>query len=254
MKYPYYVCIVLLVAMTREVKTSDQSFALCEGHKGFIRCLEGTKIQIVSANYGRTDSQVCPKSNSSTQTCRSKTSELKVKWNCNGYQTCHLHASNQNFGDPCPKYSKYLEIRYRCLKSPNPESGEKLIIAFNAYITKRLHLHRNTPVNVVYDGVYYNVGNAYNPHSGFFTAPSDGLYVFTWTSFINVRKIFDAQILLNGVQKGYGNCNNEANPGYENCANTVPLVLKAGDKVNIRTTNANELVETWSSFKGWKVK
>lgn len=127
------------------------------------------------------------------------------------------------------------------------------IIAFNAYITKTLTLHRNTPANVVYDGLYFNYGNAYNPHNGIFTAPSDGLYIFTWTSHINPRKIFDAEILVNGRRKGLGNCNNEPNSGFGNCANTVPVILKTGDKVNIRTTNANLLRDLWSSFKGWKV-
>ncbi|XP_062605665.1 uncharacterized protein LOC134267482 [Saccostrea cucullata] len=232
----------------------NDTLTLCGGQKGFIRCWRGTKIQIISANYERTDRQVCPGSKSDTNTCRSKTSELKVKWNCNGYQTCHLHAADQYFGDPCPGYSKYLEVKLRCVKSSNPQVKADSIIAFNAYITKDLNLRRNTPVNVVYDGVCYNFGNAYSPHSGFFTTPSDGLYVFTWTSLVHVRKVFDAHILVNGVQKGYGNCNNEANPGYENCANTVPLVLKAGDKVNIRTTTTNSLLKNWSSFKGWKVK
>lgn len=105
----------------------------------------------------------------------------------------------------------------------------------------------------MYDKVFFNYGNAYNPHSGFFTAPSAGLYIFTWTSLVLSRKIFDAEILVNGQRKGLGNCNNESNPGIENCANTVPVVLKAGDKVNIRTTTANYLYSHWSSFKGWKV-
>lgn len=130
--------------------------------------------------------------------------------------------------------------------------SEKSPIAFNAYITKRLTLHRDTPVNVVYDGLFFNNGNAYNPHNGIFTAPSAGLYIFTWTSLVITGKIFDAELLVNGQKKGLGNCNNEGNPGYENCANTVPVILKTGDKVNIRTTNANSLMEYWSSFKGWK--
>ncbi|XP_062567157.1 uncharacterized protein LOC134229417, partial [Saccostrea cucullata] len=226
-------------------------FGLCSGQKGFVSCWRGTKIQIISANYGRTDKKMCPGGKSDTNTCRSKTSELKVKWNSNGYQTCHLHAADQYFGDPCSKYTKYLEVKYRCIKSQNLQK-DKSIIAFNAYMTKDLHLHRNTPSNVVYDGVYYNFGNAYNPQNGIFTAPSDGLYVFTWTSHVAVKKIFDSRILVNGVHKGYGNCNNEPGSGLGNCANTVPLVLKAGDKVNIRTTNANNLRELWSSFKGWK--
>ena len=59
---------------------------------------------------------------------------------------------------------------------------------------------------------------------------------------------------INGVRKGLAACNNEINPGYENCANTAPLVLKTGDNVNKRTTNGNFLYMEWSSFKGWKVK
>ena len=103
--------------------------------------------------------------------------------------------------------------------------------------------------------MYFNYGNAYNPHNGFFTAPSDGLYVFSWTSLVRSRKTFDAEIVVNGHRKGLGDCNiNDDNPGFENCANTVPLVLKTGDKVNIRTTKANYLHAHASSFKGWKVQ
>lgn len=115
-------------------------------------------------------------------------------------------------------------------------------------------LHIYTPFNVVYDGVYYNYGNAYNRHSGFFTAPSDGLYVFTWTTYVANDKIFNTQIQLNGEQKGVANCDNSSNPGRENCLNTVPLVLKTGDSVNIRTTTADFIYPVWSSFKGWRVK
>lgn len=130
---------------------------------------------------------------------------------------------------------------------------EKPIIAFNAYLTKTLTMHISTPVNIVYDGLIYNYGNAYNPHNGIFTAPSDGLYIFTWTSFVVTEKTFNAEILANGKRKGLANCHNRYNKGYENCANTVPVVLKNGDKVNIRTTYANSLTKDWSSFKGWKV-
>lgn len=94
----------------------DQTFALCGGQRGFIRCENGTKIRIVSANYGRTDDQVCPGGNTSTRTCLSKSSEIKVRWNCNGYSSCHLRASNQLFGNPCTNFSKYLEVKYSCIK------------------------------------------------------------------------------------------------------------------------------------------
>ncbi|XP_052690600.1 uncharacterized protein LOC128168375 isoform X2 [Crassostrea angulata] len=237
----------------QETNATDQTFALCADQRGFIRCEDGLKIKIVSANYGRTDDQVCPGGKTDTLTCRSKSSEIRVKWNCNGYATCHLHATSKHFGNPCANISKYLEISYRCVRNMDNDIQDKPIIAFNAYISKHLTLHTNTPVNVVYDKLFFNYGNAYNSNSGIFTAPSAGLYIFTWTSLVNPNTIFDAEILINGKRKGLGNCSNESNPGYGNCANTVPLVLKAGDKVNLRTTSANFLYREWSSFKGWKV-
>ncbi|XP_062581759.1 uncharacterized protein LOC134243509 [Saccostrea cucullata] len=126
-------------------------------------------------------------------------------------------------------------------------------IAFNAFITRSLHLNMGSKVNVVYGGVYYNYGNAYNRHTGVFTAPSNGLYVFSWASVVEPKKMFDSEILLNGKRTGLGNCNNLKGRGYENCSRTYPLVLKAGDRVNIRTVGANNLIAYWSSFSGWKV-
>ena len=98
---------------------SDLSFALCADQKGFIRCEKGNKIRVKSAIYGRTDNKVCPGGNTNTRTCRSLTSEMKVKWSCNGYRTCHLHASSQIFGNPCMNVSKYLQVTYGCVKNPD---------------------------------------------------------------------------------------------------------------------------------------
>lgn len=132
--------------------------------------------------------------------------------------------------------------------------SDNSFICFNAYCsTPRLTFPMRTPTNVVYDKFFFNFGNAYNPSNGYFTAPSAGMYIFTWTSVVAPGKMFDAEILLNGKRKGLGNCNNLRGSWYENCANTVPLVLNAGDKVNIRTVTANYLLGLWSSFKGWKV-
>ena len=122
------------------------------------------------------------------------------------------------------------------------------------YNTHDLRIDRNTHLNVVYNAVYSNHGNAYNPVNGFFTAPSPGLYVFSWTSCVPPKKMFDAEILVNGNRKGLSNCNNEGGSGNANCGNTVPLLLETGDKVNIRTVVADYLFGGgWSSFKGWKV-
>jgi hypothetical protein len=85
--------------------------------------------------------------------------------------------------------------------------------------------------------------------------PSDGFYIFSWTSVVEPSKIFDAELVVNNESKGKGNCNNEVGKSHENCSNTVPVILKARDKVNIRTITANNLIgHKWSSFKGWKIR
>ncbi|XP_062586387.1 uncharacterized protein LOC134247986 isoform X2 [Saccostrea cucullata] len=133
-------------------------------------------------------------------------------------------------------------------------SLENRSVVFNAVVSKPLDFQRSTPVNVVCDTVLYLTGNVHNPRNGFFTAPTGGLYVFSWSTLALTRKIFDTEILVNGQRKGLANCNNENNPGIENCANTIPDVLKSGDKVNIRTTIANYIYGYhWSTFKGWTV-
>ena len=100
-----------------ETLVPDPAFALWYGQRGSIHCGEGTKIKILSANYGRTDGDICPGGNTAARTCRSKTALNRVKWNCNGYRICHLYASNHFFGNPYVNISKYLEVKYRCEKN-----------------------------------------------------------------------------------------------------------------------------------------
>lgn len=138
----------------------DQTFALCDDQRGFIRRENGTKIKIVSANFGLTDDQVCPGGNTSTRTCRSKSSETRVRWNCNEYSSCDLQALNQLFGNPCANFLKYLEVKYYCGKIKKKIWG---ILMYVLYVCI---------------GLILNYRNAYNTHIGMLTAPSAGLYIF----------------------------------------------------------------------------
>ena len=76
--------------------------------------------------------------------------------------------------------------------------------------------------NIVYDTVLYDTHNAYNNQTGVFTAPSSGLYIFTWTSAVAPNKTFNSGLLLNGRRMGISGCNNQENFGFENCANSIP--------------------------------
>ena len=55
-------------------------------------------------------------------------------------------------------------------------------VAFYAYLS---HSEPNPSLNhaLIFDSVKTNVGGGYNEYSGMFTAPSSGVYVFTWAIY-----------------------------------------------------------------------
>lgn len=108
----------------------------------------------------------------------------------------------------------------------------------------------------MYDKTWLNTDGVYSTITGFLTAPSSGLYVFSWTSFVAEMSKFNSELLVNGERIDLTNCDNELDTqGFESCSNTVPVILKKGDMVNIRTVDAISLRgDQLSSFKGWRVR
>lgn len=123
-------------------------------------------------------------------------------------------------------------------------------------MSQKHDLSKLTAENVVYDKIWLNTGGVYSTITGLFTAPSSGLYVFSWTNLVAEMPMFDSEILVNGERKDLAKCSHELDrQGFESCSNTVPVVLKKGDLVNIRKVDAILLQgNQWSSFKGWKVR
>jgi hypothetical protein len=76
-------------------------------------------------------------------------------------------------------------------------------VGFHAQLTKDITL--GSAQTVIFDKVITNIGNAYNPHTGNFTAPYDGAYYFAstflgsgngWTaSYTNLYEILSLQII-----------------------------------------------------------
>ncbi|XP_047136950.1 L-rhamnose-binding lectin CSL3 [Hydra vulgaris] len=93
------------VHMARACENSDLKID-CNGH--------GT-IEIVSANYGRTLSGVCPGAQDTNKNCNNQKISVEiVNKSCATKTSCVVHASNGVFGDPCVGTYKYLEVQYRC--------------------------------------------------------------------------------------------------------------------------------------------
>eukprot|EP00058_Branchiostoma_floridae_P019226 XP_002604716.1 hypothetical protein BRAFLDRAFT_80311 [Branchiostoma floridae] len=90
---------------------------ICERNSDSISCQGDEVIQIVSANYGRTDPNVCSNNPVSVVDCLSSTAFQTVQSICDNQQSCTLDATNAVFGDPCSGTYKYLEVLYRCTLS-----------------------------------------------------------------------------------------------------------------------------------------
>lgn len=61
------------------------------------------------------------------------------------------------------------------------------VIAFHAYLKSTLHnITPNT--TITFESVHLNKGDGYDPASGIFTAPEDGVYSFAW-SFLSKKGV-----------------------------------------------------------------
>uniref|UniRef100_A0A8C2D9L9 SUEL-type lectin domain-containing protein n=1 Tax=Cyprinus carpio TaxID=7962 RepID=A0A8C2D9L9_CYPCA len=83
--------------------------------------IENGRIQINTANYGRTDKTTCSEGRPSEQlqntNCYSPNALAPVSKSCNGLESCEVCATHTVFTDPCFGTYKYLAISYFCLPS-----------------------------------------------------------------------------------------------------------------------------------------
>jgi len=129
-------------------------------------------------------------------------------------------------------------------------------VAFLATLSMDLqHAGANQPV--VFDRVVTNVGNAYNPHVGVFTAPVSGIYVFsvsllnypghTTNYHLNKNNDVISAIYLHAPDAGH----------HEATSQTVVLQLTKGDDVTLRNMSPDESLRgynycTFAGFLVWE--
>ncbi|CAG2206266.1 unnamed protein product [Mytilus edulis] len=88
---------------------------VCEAKYVYLRCKYPFKIKIKSAIYGRSEGKhICPEGPVQTTSCKSKTSDSKIKAQCNGKEICRVQADHRQYGDPCGGTYKYLDVKYMC--------------------------------------------------------------------------------------------------------------------------------------------
>ncbi|XP_056015791.1 heavy metal-binding protein HIP-like [Ostrea edulis] len=127
--------------------------------------------------------------------------------------------AKENTQDFISKYNKYNTVcrgmgyeRKSCKgKYPELFPFETLqrIVAFHARMSSHQQNIGSQAV-VVFGKVTLNSGSAYNGNTGIFTAPTDGIYSFTWTILTTPGSKFITEIVINGNIVGYDYANGKS--------------------------------------------
>ncbi|CAC5390521.1 C1QL [Mytilus coruscus] len=128
-----------------------------------------------------------------------------------------------------------------------------------AFMAKNSAALQNIPSKsvIVYNTVVANLGNGYDSSNGIFTAPSNGVYIFSWTVLCHHGKSFFTYLILNGstIAKNYASAGGVAD--HASGSQNVILEIKKNDKVFIRiqdgTTGQYMYGDSWSTFSGYKL-
>ncbi|XP_055784064.1 uncharacterized protein LOC129858853 [Salvelinus fontinalis] len=136
------------------------------------------------------------------------------------------------------------------------ENADRPKVAFSAGLTNDAYLGPfNSITTLVYRRVITNIGKAYNPNTGVFTAPVRGLYYIRFTAMgLKGPQSVGAYIYHNDKSVMFNHQNND-NGHNRFLSNALTLELEAGDVVYMRLPVNQELYDekssNYSTFSGF---
>lgn len=130
-------------------------------------------------------------------------------------------------------------------------------IAFYGYMsTSMSNIGGHHPL--VFDVIKTNSGNGLHPTTGVFTAPSPGLYVFTWTIRHSGYSYHSVELVVNGQEVG-ALYDDAGSSETDMSSTTVVTHVNQGEDVFLRTRvdyNQGLIYSNdygYSSFAGWRL-
>ncbi|VDI15026.1 Hypothetical predicted protein [Mytilus galloprovincialis] len=133
------------------------------------------------------------------------------------------------------------------------------MVSFYAY----MNTHETNPgrhQTLIFDDVKINLGSAYSRNSGLFTAPGNGIYVFTWTVVADEYGFVYSEIVNNSTPFGSILTNSQDVRNFHTVTGIVVAEVNKGDEIYIRT-NLNYAIKgrivsdpsLRTSFSSWKI-
>ena len=136
---------------------------------------------------------------------------------------------------------------YMCASFPGPDS-QQVEVGFTAHYENVCHLFKDQVHK--FDGVDTNVGNGYDRHSGLFTAPVSGTYLFTWVMTVQAGYTAITVLNVNGNGRSAAKACSPSHSAVKTGTNTLVISLQKGDKVWLAARSEWHLHTTYFTFPG----
>ncbi|XP_062613236.1 uncharacterized protein LOC134275014 [Saccostrea cucullata] len=148
--------------------------------------------------------------------------------------------------------SKSLGSSRKRLLTGIPTTPQPNGVAFSAYL-KTSETHLTEHQTILFDGILTNIGGHYNPHSGIFTAPMHGVYVFTWNLYCNSNGGYIySEIAVNSNPIGSMLTSCQGSTGVQSTTGIIVDEINKGDIVFVRTHPINGHSGSLLSHPAWK--
>lgn len=106
----------------------------------------------------------------------------------------------------------------------------------------------------MFETVDLNKGQGCNNSTGIFTASSDGIYVFDWTTLTWQGQYAYTSLVVNDQFKSWNHCYDGNSKTYLPCSKMTIVKLKQGDKAWIGVfSGPTNMYNQYTSFSGYKL-
>ncbi|XP_062609113.1 complement C1q tumor necrosis factor-related protein 3-like [Saccostrea cucullata] len=155
----------------------------------------------------------------------------------------------------CP--TSYLgrdnETNQRIKKAFSNPISAGLLPAFHTRLSRDL-TNVGTGQPIVFDLETLDTTNSYEPNSGIFTVPMNGIYVFYWNLLTNQASGMDTTLMSTHGPLGFGFVSHAEN--WENGGNLIVAKLTTGTHVWVKKADkyGDFLHERFSTFSGYLIQ